>query len=60
LLWFILGMGRSLMIASIVGLVGTVGLGAMALYTENYWLGLITLFAASQAWMGFKNAKAIR
>jgi Zn-dependent protease len=60
LLWYILGMGRSLLVASVVGLVGTVGLGGLALYTSNYWLGLITLFAASQAWVGFRNARAIR
>jgi Zn-dependent protease len=60
LLWFVVGMGRSLMIASVVGLVGAVGLGLLALYLGELLLGLIALWAVFLALNGFKNARKIR
>jgi Zn-dependent protease len=59
LLWFALGMGRSLMVASIIGIIGAVGLGIFALYVSGPWLGLMAAFAAYQAWMGFRSAQMV-
>ena len=60
LLWFILGMGRSLMIASVVGIIGASGLALFALYSANTWLILIAIYAAFLAYSGFKTAAQIR
>jgi Zn-dependent protease len=60
LLWFILGMGRSLMIASVVGLIGAAGLGVLALYVREPLLAFIALWAVFLAFNGFKSAQKIR
>ncbi|MGA2439917.1 MAG: site-2 protease family protein [Tepidisphaeraceae bacterium] len=60
LLWFVIGQGRALTVASVIGLFGAAGLGALALWSSDYWLGILALFAAFQAWVGFKSAQAMR
>lgn len=60
LLWFVLGMGRALMAASIIGIIGAVGLGVLAASMGSYWLGLLAAFAAYQAWIGLNTARSIR
>ncbi len=60
LLWFVIGMGRALMAASVVGIAGAVGLGLLAAYTDSIWLGLLAAFAAYQAWIGLKTAQSMR
>ncbi|MGA2582358.1 MAG: site-2 protease family protein [Tepidisphaeraceae bacterium] len=60
LLWFVMGRAKSLMAATVIGLLGAVGFGAFALYTGDWWLGLIALFAASQAWRGFQFARQLQ
>ena len=57
LLWFVIGQGRALMVASVIGLFGAAGLGALALWIGDTWLGILALFAAFQAWVGFKSAQ---
>jgi Zn-dependent protease len=60
ILWFFLGEGRSLMVASIIGMAGAVvGMG-LAVLTADMWLVLIALFALMQSWMGFQRSKSIR
>ena len=44
--WFVLGMGRALQIASVVGLVGAGGLGLLAFRIGDPLLGFIALYAA--------------
>jgi Zn-dependent protease len=60
LLWFVLGLGRSLMVASVIGMVGAGGLVLLAMYYRDIWLVAIALFAAFQAFNGVKNAQMIR
>ncbi len=60
LLWFVIGCGRALMTASVIGLIGAAALAFFALWSENTWLGILALFAAFQAWNGFKNARLLR
>jgi DNA-directed RNA polymerase subunit RPC12/RpoP len=60
LLWFVIGQGRALMVASVIGLFGAAGLGALALWIGDTWLGILALFAAFQAWVGFKSAREMR
>lgn len=60
LLWFVIGQGRSLMVASIIGLIGA-GLGMLlALARQDIWLIVIAAFAALQSWVGFQQSRLIR
>ena len=59
-LWFIVGISRSLTIAAYVGLVGVAGLAGLALYSQDWFLLIIVLFAASQCKRGIDDAKALR
>ncbi len=59
LLWFPFGRANSLLIASIFGLVGAVGLVALAIWQQSLWLGLITAFVVTNCWSGLKQARAL-
>jgi Zn-dependent protease len=55
LLWFVIGHGRSLMAAGIIGLAGAAGLIVLALVRlQDNWLALVAIFVAWQAWRGFR------
>jgi Zn-dependent protease len=60
LLWFVIGRGRSLKVSAVIGVIGALGLGALALYEQSFILGLIAIFAASQCWTGWKYGTRIR
>ena len=57
LLWFGLGPRRSLLIATSIGLVGVVGLLALALLLKSIWIGIIALFISSNCWRAFQMAR---
>ena len=59
LLWFPLGRARSLMTAAIVGLIGVVGLGLIALRMRDLLLGAIAVFILMNCWGGLKRAQAL-
>jgi hypothetical protein len=59
LLWFLVGRGRSLKIATGLGFVGLAGLAAFAIYTSNNWLIILCVFAASSCWQGWQHAQAL-
>ncbi len=59
LLWFVLGFGRSLRIATAMGLVLAVAGGAWALMNGALWLVLMAAFAAMNAWSGYKQSQMI-
>jgi Zn-dependent protease len=59
LLWFVVGRNRSLMIASIVGLVGAAGLVALAVWMRSIWTGLVAGFILMNCWNGFKQSRAM-
>jgi Zn-dependent protease len=60
ILWYFIGAGRSLMVASVIGMIGAAAGLALALWTQNFWLVLLAGFAAIQSWAGFQQSKAIR
>lgn len=60
LLWFPLGKGRSLMVATVIGLAGGAGLVALALWERQIWLGVVTCFLVVQCWGSFRHAQALR
>jgi hypothetical protein len=60
LLWFVMGRGRALMVASAIGIAGTAALGLMAIRSGNSWLVIIALWTGFMAWSGFKYARELR
>lgn len=59
LLWFVLGRARSLMVATVMGFVGVVGLIGLALWTRSVWFGVISLFLLMNCWGGLQQARAL-
>jgi Zn-dependent protease len=44
LLWFVFGRARSLMVATILGLLGIAGFIVLALWARSIWIGAISVF----------------
>ena len=60
LLWFVLGRGRSLMVATILGLAGIVGLIAVGvLVMHSLWTVAISVFLLMNCWGGLKHAQQL-
>ena len=59
LLWFVLGRARSLMVATALGLVGIVGVVALAVYLRSVWLGIVCAFMLMNCWGGLQQARAL-
>jgi Zn-dependent protease len=59
LLWFRLGQIRSLEITSVVGMIGALGLGAMAIWLRSIWIGIIAFFIFTQAGAAIQRAKVL-
>jgi Zn-dependent protease len=60
LLWFVIGPARSLMIASVIGLIGAgIGMLLAIVWLQSFWLVIMAAFAMMQSWMGFQRAKEI-
>lgn len=59
LLWFPLGRARSLMVATIIGLLGAVGFVALALWMQSPWLGILSVFILMNSWRGLRQARAL-
>jgi Zn-dependent protease len=59
LLWFGLGRARSLMIATIIGLLGVAGLIGVAILMRSEWLGILCVFFLFNCWSGLRNAVAM-
>jgi Zn-dependent protease len=59
LLWFFMGRGRSLYIATVVGFVGAIGLVSLAVWMHSTWSLLIAAYILLNCWGGFKSARAM-
>lgn len=59
LLWFVMGRARSLMVVTILGLVGIVGLFALAVYSQSFWIIAISVFMAMNCWGGLRHAQQL-
>jgi Zn-dependent protease len=59
LLWFVLGRGRSLVVATTLGFAGTLGLLALAIRIESGWTAVVALFAGLNCWRGLQHARAL-
>jgi len=59
LLWFVLGRGRSLMVATVLGLLGVVALVAFAVYSKSLWTGLIAAYMLMNCWSGVRYSLSL-
>lgn len=59
LLWFVMGRARSLMVATVVGLLGIVGFVGLALWWRSIWLGAIAIFMLMNCWAGLQRARQL-
>src|ERR1035438_10104900 len=59
LLWFVLGRARSLMVATILGLLGIAGFIGLAVWRQDVWLGAIAVFMLMNCWGGLQHARAL-
>ena len=59
LLWFVLGRARSLMVASVLGLLGVAALLLVAWWQQSLWIGIIGLFILANCWRGLMNARQL-
>lgn len=59
LLWYPLGRARSLQIATILGLVGGVGLVGLAIWWGSIWTGVMAAFLLMQCWQSYKAVQPL-
>jgi Zn-dependent protease len=61
LLWFPLGEIRSLQIASVIGLIGSIALAGFGWFIgmDRFWTAIMALFLISRAIAGWQYAKAL-
>jgi Zn-dependent protease len=59
LLWFVLGRARSLIVATVLGLIGVAGFIGLALWHQDLWLGAIAVFMLMNCWSGLQHARAL-
>jgi Zn-dependent protease len=59
LLWFWVGQARSLWVACVIGFVGAMALGALALWSGMLWTAFIVVFLLWGNWNAFQRAQAL-
>ncbi|MEI6192977.1 MAG: M50 family metallopeptidase [Verrucomicrobiota bacterium] len=59
LLWFVFGRANSLLVASVIGFIGVVGLIGLAIFQQSVWLGIMAAFILMNCWGGLKQAGAL-
>jgi Zn-dependent protease len=59
LLWFGMGRGRSLMVATIVGFVGVFAFAAVAVWTQSVWFIALAVFMLMNCWSGLQQSRAL-
>ena len=59
LLWFVMGRGRSLMVAASIGLAGIAGFIILALWLHSVWFAMLAAFMLMNCWGGLRQAQAL-
>lgn len=59
MLWFVMGRARSLMVATILGLIGVAGFIGLAVWWQSVWYGAIAVFMLMNCWSGLQHARAL-
>jgi len=60
LLWFVIGRFRSLMVATIIGFLGVIVLGAIAWLLKSIWIGVLAAFMLLSCRQGWQYAMELR
>ena len=55
-LWFFLGRARSLMVATIIGFIGVLGMLAIAVRSGSLWFGVLAIFILLNCWGGLRQS----
>lgn len=59
LLWFWIGRARSLLVTSVIGMVGVAGLFFYSYLARSIWDGAISVFILAYCWGGLRQARAL-
>jgi Zn-dependent protease len=59
LLWFVIGRARSLMVATVLGLIGAAGFIVFAFWMQSPWYGAMAIFMIMNCWGGLRHALAL-
>jgi len=59
LLWFLIGPVKSLMVASVIGILGALTLGIIAWIKSGIWLGILAAFILIRSLEGFRQARSL-
>lgn len=59
LLWFVIGRARSLLVATVLGLLGVAAFIIYAFVSQDLWLGAIAVFMLLNCWGGLRHAQAL-
>jgi hypothetical protein len=59
LLWFFMGRGRSLMVATVIGFIGVAALIAAAIFAQSIWFAILSAFLLLNCWRGLMQARML-
>jgi Zn-dependent protease len=59
LLWFVIGRGRSLTVAAVIGVIAALGVLVWAVLERNVWFIVLALFGLLMSWNGVKQGRAL-
>ena len=59
LLWFVLGRARSLMVATVFGLLGIVAFIGLSLWARSIWFAALSAFMLMNCWGGLRHAQEL-
>jgi Zn-dependent protease len=59
LLWFVLGRGRSLMAATVIGFLGAAGMVGLAIWMGSTWFFVLAAFVVMNCWGGLQQARVL-
>jgi len=59
LLWYVMGRARSLMVATVLGLLGIIGLFVFAVTQQSFWIIAICVFMLMNCWSGLRHAQML-
>jgi Zn-dependent protease len=59
LLWFVVGRARSLMVATIIGLLGVAWFLILAVWMQSIWYGVLSVFMLMNCWRGLRQSQVL-
>ena len=59
LLWFALGRGRSLQVATVIGFIGAAAFICFAIFQKSVWLLAVSAYMLMNCWSGWKMARIL-